>query len=213
MKYTVTGHQMKQIDKDTIERIKIPSVVLMERAALAVAEAAELCAERRGAAVSGREGNFQTRARKRVRIGAVCGTGNNGADGIAAGRILWNRGYEVTIFLAGDPEHGTEEYSLQKQIADRLGIVSKPASEFNIREWDVVLDALFGIGLTRNLEGEYKRLAEEMSAGRGADVVAVDIPSGIHAGTGAVMGTAVRADLTVAFGYWKSGLLLYPGKE
>ena len=213
MKYTVTGHQMKQIDKDTIERIKIPSVVLMERAALAVAEAAELCAERRGAALGGRESNFQTRAGKRVRIGAVCGTGNNGADGIAAGRILWNRGYEVTIFLAGDPEHGTEEYSLQKQIADRLGIVSKPASEFNIREWDVVLDALFGIGLTRNLEGEYKRLAEEMSAGRGADVVAVDIPSGIHAGTGAVMGTAVRADLTVAFGYWKSGLLLYPGKE
>lgn len=218
MKYTVTGNQMKEIDRDTIERIGIPSLVLMERAALAVAEAAALCAEgsqeerRRGDGILSEKNGFGA-DRKRVRIGAVCGTGNNGADGIAAGRILWNRGYEVTLFLAGDPEHGTEEYKIQKQIADRLGIASKPASVFDIRECDVVLDALFGIGLTRNVEGEYKRLAEEMSAGQGADVIAVDIPSGIHAGTGAVMGAAVKASLTVTFGYWKSGLLLYPGKE
>ena len=181
MKIIVNSKEMKYCDSNTISHFGVPSLVLMERAALSI---------------------IQQVPQSCRRVLLACGNGNNGADGIAAGRILWNRGYEVTIFLAGDPEHGTEEYSLQKQIADRLGIVSKPASEFNIREWDVVLDALFGIGLTRNLEGEYKRLAEEMSAGRGADVVAVDIPSGIHAGTGAVMGTAVRADLTVAFGYW-----------
>lgn len=218
MKYTVTGNQMKQIDKDTIERIGIPSVVLMERAALAVADQAEVFAESRQQRKEDQTSTWQDRGdgkpgRTKIRVGAVCGTGNNGADGIAAGRILWGRGYEVTLFLAGDPEHGTEEYRLQRQIADRLGMILKPASEFDVRECDVVLDALFGIGLTRNVEGEYGKLVEEMSAGQGAHVVAVDIPSGIHAGTGAVMGAAVKASVTVTFGYLKTGLLLYPGKE
>ena len=209
---------MKQIDKDTIERIGIPSVVLMERAALAVADQAEVFAESRQQRKEDQTSTWQDRGdgkpgRTKIRVGAVCGTGNNGADGIAAGRILWGRGYEVTLFLAGDPEHGTEEYRLQRQIADRLGMILKPASEFDVRECDVVLDALFGIGLTRNVEGEYGKLVEEMSAGQGAHVVAVDIPSGIHAGTGAVMGAAVKASVTVTFGYLKTGLLLYPGKE
>lgn len=218
MKYTVTGNQMKQIDKDTIERIGIPSVVLMERAALAAADQVEILAEsrqqRKEGQISFRQGREDGKpVGTGIRVGAVCGTGNNGADGIAAGRILWGRGYQVTLFLAGDPEHGTEEYRLQRQIADRLGMTAKPASAFDIKECDVVLDALFGIGLTRRVEGEYQKLVEAMSKGQGADVVAVDIPSGIHAGTGAVMGAAVKASVTVTFGYLKTGLLLYPGKE
>ena len=94
MKYAVTGKQMKAIDEDTINRIGIPSVVLMERAALAVADAAETLMV----------GRYKKNEKKPARIAAVCGTGNNGADGIAAGRILWGRGYEVSVFLAGNPE-------------------------------------------------------------------------------------------------------------
>lgn len=206
MRYTVTGSQMKQIDKDTIERVGIPSVVLMERAALEVADMAELCGRKHYYGMPDGKG-------KKVRIGAVCGTGNNGADGIAAGRILWGRGYEVTIFQAGNEKHKTPEYELQRQIAERLGICLKPASEFDIRDYDVVIDALFGIGLARKIEGDYQKLVRKMAKGQDVDIVAVDIPSGIHADTGVVMGDAVKASVTVTFGYLKTGLLLYPGKE
>lgn len=197
MKYVVTGRQMKAIDQDTIERIGIPSVVLMERAALAVADAVS-------SLVPGGKG---------VRVAAVCGTGNNGADGIAVGRILWGRGYEVTVFLAGDPDKGTEEYKLQRQIAERLGIFAEPAENFSRWKGQVIVDALFGIGLGRKVEGKYRELIEEMAKRQDEKLVAVDIPSGIHADTGAVMGAAARAAVTVTFGYAKTGLLLYPGRE
>ncbi len=200
MKYTVTGKQMKAIDQDTIQRIGVPSIVLMERAALAVADATEEL--------------LKTEKNKNlVRIAAVCGTGNNGADGIAAGRILWGRGYEVTIFLAGNFEHGTEEYQLQKRIAKQVGISMRPATDLELCDGEIVLDALFGIGLGREIEGEYRQLIEKINQRQDIDVVAVDIPSGIHGDTGAVMGTASQATVTVTFGYMKSGLLLYPGRD
>lgn len=202
MKYAVTGRQMKEVDQDTIQRIGIPSVVLMERAALAVADAAERLARERPC---GRG--------PQTRIVAVCGTGNNGADGIAAARILWGRGYDAAVVLAGDLQQGTEEYRLQRAIIEELGIRVIPAKEWDVQGGEIVLDALFGIGLGRAVEGEYRKLAEKMAGRPDVGVVAVDIPSGIHADTGAVMGTAVKALVTVTFGYVKSGLLLYPGKE
>ena len=200
MKYAVTGTQMKQIDQDTIEGIGIPSVVLMERAALAVADAAQGLALKK-----------MKRDKKPIQFAVICGTGNNGADGIGAGRILWGRGYEVILYLAGDPQRSTPEYQLQKHIAEQLQIPTKPADRFPNQGEETVIDALFGIGLVRNVEGEYKRLIEKMASR--ADLVAVDIPSGIHADTGAVMGAAAFAAVTVTFGYLKSGLLLYPGKS
>ena len=92
---------MKAIDQNTIKNIGIPSMVLMERAALAVAEAAEHMAKERNLG-------------KKARILAVCGTGNNGADGVAAGRILQGRGYNVSLLLVGNPEHDSEEMKTQK---------------------------------------------------------------------------------------------------
>ena len=96
MDYAVTAQQMKAIDQNTINGVGIPSMVLMERAALAVAEAAERMAAER-------------KLGKKARILAVCGTGNNGADGVAAGRILQGRGYETVLLFAGNPEHDSEE--------------------------------------------------------------------------------------------------------
>ncbi|MDD3253865.1 MAG: NAD(P)H-hydrate dehydratase [Lachnospiraceae bacterium] len=200
MNYVVTGAQMKQIDRDTIERIGIPSMVLMERAALAVAEAAE----ERAAQAGGR------------RILAVCGTGNNGADGIAAGRILKGRGYDVTVLLTGDPEHATAEHRAQQAIAEQLEVPVVQADDFVFGDYDVILDALFGIGLSREIAGTCKELMvllTEQYQKRGVRVVAVDIPSGIQADTGAVMGIALQADVTVTFGYRKTGLLLFPGRS
>ena len=200
MRYTVTGSQMKQIDQDTIELIGIPSVVLMERAALAVAEAAE-------AFLSGQSPD--------AGVLIVCGTGNNGADGIAVGRILHGRGYRVRVLLAGNPEHATKEHRMQQQIAENLQVPTACADAFSLEQehFAVIVDALFGIGLGRPVEGRYRELLEQLSGMKEARIIAVDIPSGIHADTGAVMGTALRADLTVTFGYGKSGLMLYPGKS
>ena len=92
MRMLVTGKQMKAIDAYTIRTIGIPSLVLMERAALKVALAAERLWEK---------GDV---------IWAVCGTGNNGADGVAAARMLHLKGYPVRVFLVGNPDKGTEEY-------------------------------------------------------------------------------------------------------
>lgn len=221
MKYIVTGNQMKQIDQDTIQRIGIPSLVLMERASLAVAEAAEEVAVSRAGSRAGGElaaqvpeaGRLSAEHRARVRILCVCGTGNNGADGIAVGRILHGRGYDVTVLLAGNQDHATPENRLQQQIAAQLGVSVNLASDFIPGDYDVVVDAIFGIGLGRNVEGSYKELIDQLALLGDAAVVAVDIPSGIHSDTGAVMGTALAADVTVTFGYYKNGLLLYPGRS
>lgn len=206
MRYLVTGSQMKEIDRYAIHEVGIPSLVLMERAALAVAETVEeLISEERGE--SGGERAMD------LHIWSVCGTGNNGADGVAAARILYNKGYKVTIILAGSPQQGTEEFRLQCRIAENMGIQLVEWKDFLPGRCDILIDAVFGVGLSRPVEGEYRevlRMMQEVGAGR---VVAVDMPSGIHSDNGQVMGTAVRADVTVTFGYRKLGSVLYPGRD
>ena len=196
MKISVTGAQMKQIDQDTIMRIGIPSMVLMERAALAVADEVKRMA---GGDTS-------------ARIWIACGTGNNGADGIAAGRILYLSGYEVTVLLAGNPEHATPENRQQRTLAEQIGVMLVEYPDFIPGECDIIVDAIFGIGLGRPVEGQYRDLIAMLAAQQTDRRIAVDIPSGIHSDTGAVMGTAFSASVTVTFGYLKTGLLFYPGK-
>ena len=200
MRYLVTGEQMRAIDRFTIEQIGIPSLVLMERAAMAVAEAAEEEAARMGLAL------------EQCRIQAFCGTGNNGADGIAAARMLFLKGCPVQVILAGEESRLTEECRRQKEIAERLGMEIHQLSDFLPGRCHIVLDALFGVGLSRPLEGEYRQ-AVQMITDSGACVIAVDMPSGIHSDTGHILGAAVKADRTVSFGYEKLGSALYPGRE
>ena len=203
MDYAVTAQQMKAVDQNSIQNIGIPSMVLMERAALAVAEAAEHMAAERTLG-------------KKARILAVCGTGNNGADGVAAGRILQGRGYDVALLFVGNPEHDSEEMKAQKRIARNLDLVQGTAAEYKEAPCDIILDAVFGIGLGREIGGEYRKILEMLASMReqyGTGVIAVDTPSGIHGTTGEVMGIALEADVTVTFGYAKTGLLLYPGKQ
>ncbi len=197
MEILVTGSQMKQCDKNNIETFGMPSLVLMERAALGVAEEIE--------------GYFAGQGRERERSALIaCGHGNNGGDGLAIGRILWQRGYKTTILMPQGNGKLSEETKVQKEILSKYGIAitdAMPSQEFG-----VIVDALFGIGLTRELQGVYREYIEGMNRKTGLKV-AVDIPSGIHADTGAVMGIGFRADVTVAFAYAKLGLLLYPGAE
>lgn len=191
MKEIVTCSQMKELDRKTICEKGIPSCVLMERAALKTAEEIEKLLE-------GQE-----------RVLVVCGSGNNGGDGIAIARLLHLKGIRAEIFLAGRPEKMTEETALQWKIAGsyRVPQVNNPKWD----EYTTIVDAIFGVGLARPVEGSYARIIREMNAAK-AKKVAVDIPSGIDGDNGQILGIAFRADLTVTFAYRKRGQCFYPGR-
>lgn len=195
MRYAVTAAEMKLYDSKTISEIGIPSLVLMERAALETVRV--LFAERK---------SF-----KKVLI--IAGTGNNGGDGLAVGRLLASRGMKVDFLLAGRWDRLSDETAVQKDILLNSGFSIQRKLENE--EYDIVIDALFGIGLSRDVEGEYAELIRAVNAMKqqGTYICSVDIPSGICADTGKVMGCAVKADLTVAFAFAKRGELLYPGRE
>ncbi len=197
MEYLVDSCQAKAIDTYTIVQTGIPSLVLMERASLAVAA----CTEKIAASLSGKE----------TCICSVCGSGNNGGDGIAAARILFGRGYNVTIVLACQREKMSEDGKRQLSIAEKMLV--PVVNETDLRAYNIIIDALFGIGLSRDIQGHYAEWIQYMNeaGANGSRIIAVDMPSGIHTDTGAVMGTAVRADATVTFGYVKLGMVFYPG--
>lgn len=185
----LTAKQMKACDAHAIEDIGIPSPVLMERAAYAVS-----------LEVMKTDGP----------VLVVCGTGNNGGDGYACARILHLEGREVTVFAAGDPAHMTEETKAQAGILRKLGVPFSDDFHASIKEASVIVDALLGIGITRDVREPYAGIIEAINAAK-ARTISIDVPSGVHADTGQIMGTAVRADITVAIERVKPGLLLCPG--
>lgn len=190
MRYLLTGKQMQHADRYTIDEIGIPSMVLMERAALKTVEIMEQ-----------EEVNFKN-------ILVVCGCGNNGGDGYAIARLLHLKGYHVSIYFLGDDTKRSEENKLQKKIAEHYRIPVK--QEIGEEEYSLIIDAIFGTGLSRDIEGKYAKIIHMMNCMNGFKV-AVDTPSGIHDDTGEVMGTAFRADLTVAIAFAKRGQLLEVG--
>lgn len=192
MKQIMNNSEMKEIDRHTIEEIGIPSMVLMERAALSVVE------------------ELEKNLKSTDTILCVCGTGNNGGDGIGIARILHQRGYQVAIRILGDKSNCSKETKQQYQIAKKIGVKFEDKKE--TWEYTIIVDAIFGIGLTREISGIYKDCIEQINNEKHW-VCAVDIPSGICGNTGKVQHTAIKADITVTFGYWKLGLLLYPGAE
>ena len=195
MKEVVSCERMKQLDAYTIEKRGIPSCVLMERAALKTVEEMEKVFHKKNT---------------EEKILCVCVSGNNGGDGIAIARILFLHGYQAEIYVAGNHSSFTHETSRQLSIASNyhVPVVNNP----QWREYTTIVDAVFGVGLARPVMGKYKELIETMNR-MTAWKVAVDIPSGVNGDTGAVMGAAFEADLTVTFGFLKAGLCLYPGRK
>lgn len=195
----LSADEMQQVDAYTMETIGIPSLVLMERAALSVTEVIA------GYVKKAEEGLF---CRSSEKILVVAGTGNNGGDGIAVARQLKQLGYEVDLYILGNPENGSEGFLRQLSIAGKLeiSVVEEIKNQYN-----VIVDGIFGIGLSRDVEGRYAQVIKQLNEMNGYRI-AIDIPSGIDATTGQVMGTAFEADITVTFGYSKIGQILYPGK-
>lgn len=195
MKYLYTGEQAKAIDAHAIHNMEMPSLVLMERAAMSIAAV------------------LMNREPKDAKILAVCGTGNNGGDSVAAARILHEQGYYAAITVVGNEEHMTEEMKKQLKLAMNCRVPVLPLSSITDGVFDVFLDGIFGIGLSRKVTDVYASVIESINGFSSSRCYAIDIPSGICAGTGAVLGTAIKADVTVTFGVNKIGLVLHPGCE
>lgn len=197
MEYLLNSVQMKEVDRVSIEDIGIPSVVLMERAAFAVTQRI-----------------VQINAKNPARVLCVCGTGNNGADGLAVARQLYLKKFDVDVLCVGSEKKATKEYLLQKNILKNMGLCFRNKAVFG--EYDYIVDAIFGIGLTREINGEYEKIINDINeasaSNRQLKVIAVDTASGINASDGTVMGCAIKADETVTFGYKKVGMILYPGR-
>ena len=190
MIYLPTGEQMRRADLYTIEEIGVPSMVLMERAALEVVRCME---------------EEQLDFRK---VLVICGSGNNGGDGYAIARLLHLKGHDVTIFFAGNSQKRSEENAQQAKIAAHYEI--PVITNLGTEEYSVIIDALFGTGLKREVTGHYREVLCSVNQMAGKKV-AVDLPSGIHDTTGARMGFAFCADLTVAIAFPKRGLFLQEG--
>ena len=197
----VTAQQIKNIDRRAIRDFGIPGPVLMENAAAAVM--AEM------------EKFFDNLAG--MRIGIICGKGNNGGDGIALARRLSIRGVPVRVALLAPFGAVTGEAKINLSILRKTDVeLLQNASTRAIADvvsWsDILVDALLGVGLSTSLKGTYAFAVELMNAS-GKPLVAIDVPTGINADTGEVMGSAVRADLTVTMALIKRGLVLHPGAQ
>ena len=181
--------EMAEADRLTIAG-GTPGIALMENAGRAVADIA--CAVLQGRPVL-----------------VVAGPGNNGGDGFVAARILAERGHSVRLLFVG--ERGRLKGDAAKAAARWSGPLDQASPE-RIGGEAVVIDALFGAGLDRPVEGLPRAMIDVMNTSA-APVVAVDLPSGINGTTGAVMGVAVKASHTVTFFRRKPGHLLLPGRQ
>ncbi|AEI44498.1 bifunctional ADP-dependent NAD(P)H-hydrate dehydratase/NAD(P)H-hydrate epimerase [Paenibacillus mucilaginosus] len=196
--YIVTAEQMRRIDRETIEDIGIPALVLMENAGRAVAEE---IVRRRG------------RTEHPLRVLVLVGKGNNGADGIVAARHLQQEGHRPYLLFADDPSQYRGEAEVQYRIAVKLGLEGRRFADGDTLDaagFDLVIDALLGTGSTGAPRGSYARLISQANDS-GLPIAAVDLPSGLDADTGQVHDPCVRAELTVALAYSKIGLEQYPG--
>ena len=192
MRYLLNGNQMKKADQYTIQELGIPSMELMERAA-------KRCVE-----------TMEAEKLDLSKACIVCGSGNNGGDGFAIARLLKEKGYSVTVCFVGNESHRTDETKQQMSKLRETGV--EIFKEYKEDEYSIIIDAMFGVGLSREIIGKYFQIIQKMNEAK-AVKFAVDMPSGISANHGSVLGIAFRADITVTFQMEKLGLAIYPGKE
>lgn len=190
--------EMQNMDQTAIQKYNIKEELLMENAGLAV---------------------FYTLVQQfkieNNHFFLCCGTGNNGGDGLVVARQLHSSGANVKICLLGNPEKFTGAAKKNWQIIERLNLplfISPKIEELNslISPKDIIIDAIFGTGLTRDISGYYYQIIQLINE-KDNKVISIDIPSGINGNTGNINGIAIKADITITFGLPKVGNILYPG--
>jgi NAD(P)H-hydrate epimerase len=197
---------VRALDRRTIQELGLPALVLMENAGRACADEVQ-----------------RMLGRLTGRVPVLCGPGNNGGDGLVIARTLWNRGIEApAVFVGSRPalEEGAEEVRTNLRLLRGLGhdveVVEDVAAALALAPLlsgaALVVDALFGTGLTRAIEEPWRTVIRQVNAGT-RPVLAVDVPSGLDADTGTVLGAAVRASATVTFVARKPGFTRGRGPE
>ncbi|MGC9771240.1 NAD(P)H-hydrate epimerase [Fervidobacterium islandicum] len=198
----ITSQEMRELEKRTINDFDINEEILMERAGISVVQA-----------IWNEYGELSNKS-----FVVVCGSGNNGGDGYVVARDLLNYTEAVRVIAVAQPNSEVAKKNYERYlkhggivyIYQDLGL--EKASRI-ISEADIVVDALFGTGLSREItDDNLVRLIEVMNL-YSKRIVSVDIPSGVSADNGKIMGCAVQADLTVTFGFPKVGHFLFPGRE
>lgn len=192
----VTSEIMKQIDKYCIKTLNIPGTVLMENAAIKVIDNIDL--------------------QKYKSFSVICGKGNNGGDGLAIARHLIVLEKEVDVFLIGTEEGMTDDAKINLNILKSMGKkifrISNLEDVNDLRDAidknDAAIDAIFGTGLVRNVEGIYDQVISVINE-NSKYTISVDVPSGFESNTGKVLGNCVRANKTVTFQMYKRGFLSY----
>ena len=195
-----TASQMKKLDQQTIKEFGLPGPVLMENAA-------------RGAVQVVQSQYPQARS-----IAVFCGKGNNGGDGLAMARYFHAQGLKVKVYLTGSGNELKGDAALQLLLAAQLkipvreliGEIDLPALRQEIFYSDLLVDALLGTGLEKEVRGIFRDLIQLMNE-LPLPKIAIDIPSGLSSDSGQPLGLCTRADLTVTFGLPKVGQIIFPG--
>ncbi len=192
--------EMRDADARAIADFGIPQEILMENAGQAAAFVLQNAIE-----IENKKCLF------------FCGVGNNGGDGLVVARKLHSNGAKVSIFLLNDPHKFSGSAKLNYEIVQKLQLSirrlqSAAEAQTEVTKADVIIDAIFGTGLAREVGGLYREIIETINASE-KPVFSLDIPSGINGDNGQLMGAAVKARQTITFGLPKLGNLLYPGFE
>jgi ADP-dependent NAD(P)H-hydrate dehydratase / NAD(P)H-hydrate epimerase len=219
MQKVLTAEEMREVDRLTTEKYGIPSILLMENAAHA---AARVITEKLGGSIKGYD------------FLILCGKGNNGGDGAALGRLLWRQGAWVHIYLFGKIEDTKGDARINFEILEklsnskdndapnleRLNFIEDADSSYihhsMIGEY-AVIDALFGTGLSRELEGEAKKIIAHLREWKKelspTQLISIDLPSGLNADYGEPIGATLRADLTITFTAPKTANVISPASS
>lgn len=200
----LTTDEMAEIDNRAINEFGVPGVCLMENAGVGVVRA-----------MQNRYGNMKDR-----RIGILAGKGKNGGDGFVIARHLHNLGSRVHIYCLFDPDESVGDTSTHLNIVRKMGIhievlkneEAVSQSETSFRDMEFWVDAVFGTGLNANPKGHIAKALSILTSME-IPIISVDIPSGLLANTGQPTEIALRADMTVTFGFPKLGHILYPGPD
>ena len=199
----VTAAEMRELDRRAIEEVGIPSLVLMENAGRTTYQ------------VLRRE--FPDLAGE---VAVLAGRGNNGGDGFVVARYLAQAGLPVAVFLLGQKDQVRGDARVNLEILGHLGLeVMEVPDESHLNPLvhrlaraGLIVDALLGTGLDKPVQGLLAALIDRLNHLR-PPVLAVDIPTGLSADTGEVLGTAIKAEVTVTYGWPKIGQILPPGRD
>jgi len=189
----ITAKKMQQIDKAASKKYGIPSIILMENAAIVSA----FCV-------------LQMLKAGQNKVLVLCGGGNNGGDGFACARHLINRKLKVKVFFVGKKERLSQEakvnYEILRKTGQKILQTKLPSLRKELKSTELIVDALLGIGLKSNLRAPYLGLIRLINSSK-KPVLSLDVPSGLDATTGQVRGIAVEANRTITFGLLKKGFL------